>query len=72
VVILWMTSPTGHSDYYKLRSQLTRELRPGSRIVSYWRDLGDWQPTAVAPVADHQDGPTGVIRLWLADGVVRP
>jgi hypothetical protein len=26
VVILWLTNPTGHSDYYKLRRQLTREL----------------------------------------------
>jgi methylase of polypeptide subunit release factors len=26
VVVLWLTSPTGHSDYYKLRRQLTREL----------------------------------------------
>jgi SAM-dependent methyltransferase len=71
VVILWLTNPTGHSDYYKLRSQLTRALQPGSRIVSYWRDLGDWQPIA-ASIAGRAEEPDGPVKLWVADGVVRP
>jgi predicted O-methyltransferase YrrM len=28
----------------KLRPKLLRELRPGSRIVSHWHDMGDWKP----------------------------
>lgn len=28
----------------KLRPRLVRELKPGTRVVSYWHDMGDWQP----------------------------
>jgi hypothetical protein len=28
----------------KLRSKLLRELRPGTRVVSHWHDMGDWRP----------------------------
>lgn len=28
----------------KLRPRLLSELKPGTRIVSYWHDMGDWQP----------------------------
>jgi SAM-dependent methyltransferase len=28
----------------KLRSKLINELKPGSRIVSYYWDMGDWKP----------------------------
>jgi precorrin-6B methylase 2 len=28
----------------KLRPRLLAELAPGSRIVSYWHDMGDWKP----------------------------
>jgi predicted O-methyltransferase YrrM len=28
----------------KLRPRLERELRPGTRIVSHWHDMGDWEP----------------------------
>jgi SAM-dependent methyltransferase len=28
----------------KLRPKLLRELRPGTRIVSHWHDMGDWKP----------------------------
>ena len=28
----------------KLRPRLLRELRPGTRIVSHWHDMGDWKP----------------------------
>lgn len=28
----------------KLRPRLRRELRPGTRIVSYYHDMGDWKP----------------------------
>jgi hypothetical protein len=28
----------------KLRPKLLRELKPGTRIVSYYHDMGDWRP----------------------------
>jgi len=28
----------------KLRPRLWRELRPGTRVISYVHDMGDWQP----------------------------
>jgi SAM-dependent methyltransferase len=28
----------------KVRPKLLRELKPGSRIVSHWHDMGDWTP----------------------------
>ena len=28
----------------KLRPRLLGELRPGTRVVSYWHDMGDWKP----------------------------
>jgi hypothetical protein len=28
----------------RLRPRLLAELRPGTRIVSYWHDMGDWPP----------------------------
>lgn len=28
----------------KLRPRLLRELRPGTRIISHWHDMGDWSP----------------------------
>ena len=30
----------------KLRPRLREQLRPGSRVVSYYHDMGDWQPRA--------------------------
>jgi SAM-dependent methyltransferase len=28
----------------KLRPKLRAELRPGTRVISHWHDMGDWQP----------------------------
>jgi SAM-dependent methyltransferase len=72
VVVVWLTDPTGHIANYKVRGQLTRALRPGSRIVSYRVGMGDWEPTAVAPVPATKGEPVGVVKLWLADGKARP
>jgi SAM-dependent methyltransferase len=46
----------------RLRPKLLRELRPGSRIVSYQFDMGDWRPDRTVRV----QGPGGehVICLW--------
>jgi ribosomal protein L11 methylase PrmA len=34
----------------KLRPKLWRELRPGTRVVSYVHDMGDWKPQHVITV----------------------
>ena len=31
----------------KLRPKLLRDLKPGSRIVSHWHDMGDWKPQEI-------------------------
>jgi SAM-dependent methyltransferase len=31
----------------KLQPKLFSELRPGSRVVSYWFDMGDWEPDRI-------------------------
>ena len=36
----------------KLRPKLFRELKPGSRIVSYVYDMGDWKPDAMRPLGN--------------------
>jgi len=42
----------------RLRPKLRAELRPGSRIVSHWHDMGDWKPDArVEVVADQRERP---------------
>lgn len=33
----------------KLRPKLLAELRPGTRVVSYWHDMGDWKPERTVP-----------------------
>ena len=33
----------------RLRPILLRQLRPGTRIVSYWHDMGDWEPKRTVP-----------------------
>lgn len=47
----------------RLRRKLLRELRPGSRIVSYQFDMGDWRPDRTVRV----QGPGGdhVIYFWV-------
>jgi ribosomal protein L11 methylase PrmA len=34
----------------KLRPKLERELSPGTRVISYMHDMGDWQPDQTAEV----------------------
>jgi SAM-dependent methyltransferase len=54
-----------------LRPILTRQLKPGARIVSHTFGMGDWSPARVDEFRDS----TGVVEtlyLWRADGKVRP
>lgn len=59
------------SSNVRLRPILTRQLKPGSRIVAHNFSMGDWKPASVDTFTDA----TGVDRtlyLWRADGKVRP
>ncbi len=45
VVTLFLTPEVN----LRLRPRLLRELKPGTRIVSYWHDMGDWKPERIEP-----------------------
>lgn len=47
----------------KLRPTLWRDLAPGTRVVSYVHDMGDWSPRETR-VVDSGHGPR-TIRLWV-------
>ncbi len=66
VVTLYLLS----SSNLKLRPMLTRQLKPGARIVSHAFGMGDWEPEKSV---DYQDanGSTRRLYLWRADGKVR-
>jgi SAM-dependent methyltransferase len=50
----------------RLRPKLLRELKPGTRVVSHWHDMGDWTPDQTAYVrSDDQDRP---MYLWVIPG----
>jgi cyclopropane fatty-acyl-phospholipid synthase-like methyltransferase len=67
VVTLYMLSAIN----VKLRPILTRQLRPGARIVSHSFAMGDWEPDRVETFRDEQ-GTSRTLYLWVADGKVRP
>ena len=47
----------------KLRPNLTKQLRPGSRIVSHNYPMGDWEPDRVDTFVDAR-GTTRTLFLW--------
>jgi ribosomal protein L11 methylase PrmA len=54
----------------KLRPMLTRQLKPGARIVSHAFAMGDWLPDKEEDFGDAN----GIVRhlmVWKADGKVR-
>ncbi len=65
VVTLYLLS----SSNLKLRPILTRQLKPGSRIVSHAFSMGDWLPLKTETIEGESYPRT--IYLWKADGVVR-
>ena len=67
VVTLYLLS----SSNVKLRPILTRQLRPGSRIVSHAFRMGDWDPDETYRFEDER-GTSRTVYLWRADGTVRP
>ncbi|MBI4265361.1 MAG: class I SAM-dependent methyltransferase [Acidobacteria bacterium] len=55
----------------QLRPILTRQLRPGARIVSHSFAMGDWEPEVVDTFRSA-DGLSRTLYLWKADGKMRP
>jgi cyclopropane fatty-acyl-phospholipid synthase-like methyltransferase len=67
VITLYMLSAIN----VKLRPILTKQLRPGARIVSHSFAMGDWEPEHVETFRDAA-GTARTLYLWTADGKVRP
>lgn len=67
VVTLYLLS----SSNLKLRPLLTKQLKPGARIVSHAFSMGDWEPEKVDTFQDA-NGSTRTLYLWRADGKPRP
>ena len=63
VVTLYLLS----SSNLKLRPILTKQLKPGARIVSHAFDMGDWEPSKIDRF-DDQMGIARTLYLWKADG----
>jgi SAM-dependent methyltransferase len=50
----------------KLRPKLWKELKPGTRVVSHWHDMGDWKPLeTVRVVSEGRERP---IYFWTIPG----
>jgi SAM-dependent methyltransferase len=47
----------------KLRPKLWRELKPGTRVVSHWHDMGDWKPQDTVRV--RSGGRERPVYLWI-------
>lgn len=54
----------------KLRPILTRQLKPGARIVSLQFDMGNWPPARRELFTDA-NGATRPLLMWVADGTAR-
>ena len=66
VVTLYLLSASN----LKLRPILTRQLKPGSRIVSHSFGMGDWRAEKVDSFVDA-NGRSQTLYLWRTDGTVR-
>jgi SAM-dependent methyltransferase len=67
VVTLYLLSASN----LKLRPILTKQLKPGARIVSHAFSMGDWQAEKVDTFTDSA-GSTRTLYLWKTDGKIRP
>ena len=63
VVTLYLLS----SSNIKLRPILTRQLSPGTRIVSHAFDMGDWLADRIEIFKDYRGNPR-TLYLWKFDG----
>jgi SAM-dependent methyltransferase len=67
VVTLYLLSSSNEA----LRPILTRQLKPGARILSHAFGMGNWQPDKIEQVP-HESGFTRTIYMWIVDGKFRP
>ena len=67
VVTLYLLSASN----LKLRPILTKQLKPGARIVSHAFTMGDWRPAKTDEFTDGR-GLLRTLYVWTADGTVRP
>jgi SAM-dependent methyltransferase len=67
VVTLYLLSASN----VKLRPILTKQLRPGARIVSHAFTMGDWPPDKTDEFTDSA-GSMRSLYLWTTDGKARP
>ena len=67
VVTLYLLSASN----LKLRPILTRQLKPGARIVAHSFGMGDWTPEKADSFTDAE-GRSRMLFLYRADGQVRP
>jgi tRNA G37 N-methylase Trm5 len=67
VVTLYLLS----SSNLKLRPILTKQLKPGSRIVSHAFSMGDWEPLKTENFEDVNSY-SRTLYLWKTDGKIRP
>ena len=67
VVTLYLLSASN----LKLRPILTKQLKPGARIVSHAFSMGDWQADKVDTFTDIS-GNIRTLYLWKTDGKIRP
>ena len=68
VVTLYLLS----SSNAILRPMLTKQLKPGARIVSHAFSMGDDWPPLTTETVDDESGFKRTLYLWKADGKVRP
>jgi ribosomal protein L11 methylase PrmA len=66
VVTLYLLSASN----LRLRPILTRQLKPGARIVSHSFGMGDWRAEKVDSFTDT-DGRSQTLYLWRTDGTIR-
>jgi SAM-dependent methyltransferase len=66
VVTLYLLS----SSNLKLRPILTRQLKPGTRIIAHNFAMGDWEAEKIETFPDR-DGRMRTIYRWTTDGKVR-
>jgi SAM-dependent methyltransferase len=59
VVMLFLSSRLNLA----LRPKLRRELKPGTRVVSHWHDMGDWKPQETLLVSSG--GHERPVYLWI-------
>ena len=67
VVTLYLLTSSNEA----LRPLLTRQLKPGARIVSHAFGMGNWSPKKKEVVSD-ESGFKRILYLWIADGKFRP